>query len=353
MGGTTGRRARRTGRGPRRIGWERLNDEQLLDVRMCDLGLRIEGTELESRIEQLYDELGRKGLRFRPHFWLSDEWFAPTDVPGVAIPFYLAHRRLARLERAMMLEVEGGTPKTCMQLLRHECGHAIQFAYRLQRKRRWQRYFGSSSQPYPDAYRPKPYSRSYVLHIDNNYAQAHPDEDFAETFAVWLTPNINWRKRYAGWPALRKLECVDQLMAEIADERPALRSRRREHPIDSIRLTLREHYQARQERYGLDEPDVYTRDLRRLFSSDGAGSTHASTFLRRHRTELLGSVARWTGQYKYTINEVYSEMIQRCREQKLRVPEGAEEGELKRETAVLLAVQTMNHLHAGGHWIKL
>ena len=28
------------------------------------------------------------------------------------------------------------------------------------------------------------------MHLDPWYAQSHPDEDFAETFAVWLTPEV-------------------------------------------------------------------------------------------------------------------------------------------------------------------
>src|SRR5438128_2669160 len=100
--------------------WTARGDEQLLDVRMCDLALRIEGTDLEQRIAQINAELDARGLRFRPHYWLADEWFTPDGVPGVAIPFYLAHPRLARLELAQMLEVEGGDPDSCLRILRHE-----------------------------------------------------------------------------------------------------------------------------------------------------------------------------------------------------------------------------------------
>ncbi len=186
--------------------WADWPDEQLLDLRMCDLDLRIEGTELEERIEALYGELRTRGLRFRPHLWLSDDWFTPDGVPGIAIPFYLAHPRLAQLELTQMLEVEGGNPEWCMRILRHETGHAIENAYLLRRRRRRQQVFGKTSEPYPDYYTPKPYSKSFVLHLDSWYAQSHPDEDFAETFAVWLNPSSMWRDRYASWPALRKLE---------------------------------------------------------------------------------------------------------------------------------------------------
>jgi len=145
----------------------------------------------------------------------SAKWFSPADVPGVALPFYLAHPRLIKLERSRMLYVEGATLETCMQYLRHEIGHAILHAYRLNRRRRWQRTFGSSSKPYPRAYQPNPASRRYVHHLPGWYAQSHPEEDFAETFAVWLRPHSGWRRRYRGWPALKKLEYVDSLMTEL------------------------------------------------------------------------------------------------------------------------------------------
>ena len=66
-----------------------------------------------------------------PHAWLSDEWFSPDNTPGIAIPFYLAHPRLMRLERRQILEVEGGTASECLRILRHETGHVVQHAYRL------------------------------------------------------------------------------------------------------------------------------------------------------------------------------------------------------------------------------
>ena len=93
--------------------WAALSDDELLQVRMCDLGVSIEGTDIEPRIAQLTAELDARGLRFSPHFWLSDEWFTPDGVPGIAVPFYLAHPRLAKLELAQMLEVEGGDEASC------------------------------------------------------------------------------------------------------------------------------------------------------------------------------------------------------------------------------------------------
>src|SRR5512147_1248907 len=104
------------GRPRRRPAWAKLPDEQLLDLRMCDLGVTIAGSVLEKRIAQLYDELAERGVAFRPHFWLSDEWFTPDEVPGVAIPFYLAHPRLERLEQNQLFEVEGGSHGWCMRI---------------------------------------------------------------------------------------------------------------------------------------------------------------------------------------------------------------------------------------------
>ena len=189
-----------------------LSDEELLDLRMCDLGLSISKTFIEERVEQLYLELAERGISFRPHCWLSDEWFSPDGVPGIAIPFYLAHPRLMRLERKQVLEVEGGTHEWCMKILRHEAGHAIDTAFRLRRRKSYRETFGRVSVPYPNYYRPKPYSRNFVLHLDMWYAQSHPVEDFAETFAVWLRPRARWRAQYRDWPALKKLEFVSEEM---------------------------------------------------------------------------------------------------------------------------------------------
>ncbi len=326
-----------------------------MGVRICDLGLSIPGTPVEAAVETLLGELRLAGLRYAPPVWLGEEWYTPPERPGIAVPFYLAHPRLRKLERRLMFEVEGGTRSSCMRLMRHEAGHAVQFAYRLHRRREWQQLFGRSSTPYPEAYRPRAYSRDFVLHLDNYYAQAHPDEDFAETFAVWLRPGSRWRARYAGWPALRKLEYVDRLMKEIGDDAPAVRSRRPDQPLSSLRQTLREHYDARRLRYGLDNADVYDRDLRKLFEPPAQGDTRkrAAAWLRANRRVLIGVVGQWTEQYPYTVNDIFNVMIARAGEMRLRVPHNRGEEELQREVAVLLAVQTMTHVHHGGRWVTL
>jgi hypothetical protein len=333
--------------------WVDLPDEELLQVRICDLGVRIEGTPLEERIERLFAEMDYRGLRFRPHFWLSDEWFSPDGIPGVAIPFYLAHPRLARLERKQMLEVEGGSEEWCLKILRHETGHAVDTAYRLHRRSQYRETFGKYTDPYPEHYRPKPYSKSYVIHLEPWYAQAHPAEDFAETFAVWLKPRSGWRVHYEGWPAIKKLEYVHALMGEIHEEKPKVISREHVDSVRKIRKTLGEHYQEKRQRYGVEYPDFYDQDLRRLFSNapEYAHRPSAAAFLRRIRTELRKTVAHWTGEYQYTIDQVLGEMIERCRELNLRMDRPARQA--KRDAVVMLTVQTMNYLHGGHHRVAL
>lgn len=333
--------------------WADWSDGRLLDVRLCDLGVDIAGSEVERWIAQLYDELKARDLIFQPSFWLSDDWFTPDGVPGCALPFYLAHPRLARLEQNQMLEVEGGTHEWGMAILRHETGHAIENAFRLRLRRRRRQLFGKSSAPYPDYYTPRPYSKSFVLHLDYWYAQSHPDEDFAETFAVWLNPDSMWRERYVGWPALRKLEYVDELMRGLVGLRPPVTKRRRVDPLSRLSKTLREHYQAKREHYQVHYPGFYDRDLRRLFSSAAEFKRNmtAARFLNRIRKEARRRVAEWTGEFQYTIDRVFEDMIERCQELHLRLTMSEEQTEI--EFMVLLTVQVMNYLHSGRHRVAL
>ena len=332
--------------------WSELDDDALLELRMADLPVKIEGT-LAQRIDQLRAELGARGLDFPLHFYLSNEWFTPDKATSIAIPFYLAHPRLEKLEDSQMLEVEGGEHEWCMRILRHEAGHAIDNAYRLRRRTRRREIFGSPAKPYPEFYTPKPYSKSFVLHLDSWYAQSHPDEDFAETFAVWLTPNSEWRHRYAGWKALPKLEYLDALMGSLREVPPPVDHREEVDALPVLRTTLRQHYRNKRRYYGVDHPNFYDRDLRRLFSDapEFAGHVTAAQFISRIRRQVRRVVADWTGIYQYTIDQVLEEMIGRCRELKLRV--AVPEEQARQEFTVLLTVQVMNYLHSGGHRLFL
>ncbi|MEZ6242994.1 MAG: putative zinc-binding metallopeptidase [Phycisphaerales bacterium] len=341
----------------RKVGGARLSrmrDEDLLGLRFRDLGVRLEGTDVGRRVRRLMGELGDKGLAFRPYVWVSVEWMTPVGLTGFGVPFYLCHPRLTRLERTMMFEAEGSGERECMKILRHETGHAIQYAYRLNRRKRWRELFGSSGQAYPETYQPKPYSKKYVQHIHDWYAQSHPDEDFAETFAVWLTPKSGWKRRYAGWAALKKLEYVDELMSEIAGKKPLVSTRERQDSIATIGATLGEHYGSRQDQYALEHPAFHDQHLRKLFPEEMAtGRTKgAGAFLRAHRRELRRLVSYWTGQYQYMIDQVLWEMIERCEALGLRASVEEEE-RLTREAAIMLTVQTMNYLHSGMHRVSM
>jgi len=331
---------------PGRFAWAALPDEDLLQLRLKDLQVTVEGTWLEGCLADLHDELDQRGLRVRPHAWISDEWFSPDNTPGIAIPFYLAHPRLIRLERRKIIDVEGGTVPECMRILRHEAGHVLQHSYQLQRRGRWRELFGRSSTRYPSYYRPNPASKHYVQHIRLWYAQSHPDEDFAETFAVWLRPRSNWRKRYDGWPVLRKLQYVDELMIEIATEKPVLTRRLQVDPLSRLTTTLAEHYRKKQARYAVDSPTTYDRDLHRIFSDDPRHrhSPAASTFILKNRAKVRHLVSRWTGEYQLTLDAVIDAMIVRCRELGLRAV--GPERQLRMDFTVLLTAKTVHSLYS-------
>lgn len=332
-----------------RFWWADLPYEELLDVRISRLGLKIEGTALEGRVDRLYAELKRAGFRFRPYVWLSTDWFTPDQVTGFAIPFFLAHPRLARIEHRQMFEVEGGNYDWCMKLLRHETGHALDNAYRLHWKKSWRQTFGKYSQPYKMHYNPNTRSRRYVLNLDHWYSHSHPAEDFAETFAVWLQPGSRWYSKYAGWPALKKLEYVDELMDTIADEKPKVRSREKPDSLSTLRITLREYYRRKQREYAGELPTIYDQQLTRVFPTEDRYTYRETAvgFLRRSRQELRGRVAATTGQYRYVVDQALKMMMSRCRELDLLVTRS--ERETRLEATILLTMMTMGFLHGRRH----
>ena len=333
--------------------WAEYEDEELLDLRICDLDLRIEGNPIMDRLERLYTELAYRGLNIRPHAWFSTEWFSPDGVPGIGVPFYLAHERLTRLETKIMLKAEGAAERECMRILRHEAGHVICSAYRLHFRPAWRRLFGKFTERYPTSYKPQPKSLEFVQHLDWFYAQAHPAEDFAETFAVWLTPGSRWKQKYADWPALKKLEYIDELMGEIAGQPPVVRRRVHIDPVRDMRVTLREHYRTRQDYYENDWPDFYDRDLRRIFSEEPryADMDTAAQFLRRSRSEIRSTVSDWTGAHPYTIDHVVRDMIDRCKELNLRIMHPQKFTRL--QAMLMITVQTMKFLQRGRQLIVM
>jgi len=293
--------------------WTRLSDDELLKLRFKDLKLTVERSPLARHVRRLYADLERRGITVRPHLWLAEEWFSPDGVPGIAVPFYLAHPRLERLERRIMREAEGGNSRLLMRILRHEAGHAIDNAYRLRRRRRWREVFGHASLPYPARYRARAGSRRYVHHLGEWYAQAHPAEDFAETFAVWLTPKSAWRKNYAGWAALHKLQAVDELIQTVRGRRAPVRNRLRVEPLESNPRTLEQHYRRklahnRQIRRGLADEL-----LKRAFTPQltRRARPKAANFLREASRTLAPSVARAMRIDPYSVEQVARMLIER------------------------------------------
>jgi len=329
------------------IDLESINEEALLGTRLCDLPIKLEGTLMARRVARLHGEVRRAGIVALPHVWLSEEFFSPEGVLGFAIPFYLVHPRLMRLERSQMLEVEGAGEAECRRILRHEAGHAIDDAYALNQRKRYRDLFGDPETPYPDSYRPRPESRDYVINLANWYAQAHPAEDFAETFAIWLNPHIDWRADYKNWPALEKLEYIDGLMREIGGVPPAAPKICEVEPLRKVRRTLGEHYEEKRTYYAWDWPANYDQDLRRIFSDDpkDADAPPATRFLRRLRPQLRMRIAAGTGVHAYAVDQLLRQMIARAQKLSLRVIEPP--SPTIEKLLVVLTMQIVGVVHTG------
>jgi hypothetical protein len=328
--------------------WSSLSDDELLEKKISQLGLKLDGTKLQPLIQQLYDELSQKGLVFHPPCHVGDEWFVPVGIPAIFVPFFLAHDRLRQLEKKIILEVEGETPEWFMKLIRHEAAHAYAYAYQVFKKRKWQRTFGlSSAEETPSHYRPRPYSRSFVVHLDDWYAQSHPDEDFAETFAVWLTPGLDWRTRYKGWNALHKLEYMDELMQSLAGKAPLPMPDYRVADLDCLNVKLKTYYAKKRKIYEDSFPDFYDNDLRQLFdaSADVAGGVKASVYLRHHRRQLEDAVCQWTNEKKYRVNKLLTRLIARCDQLALHIK--AYDPKQNLQVSAYITTLVMNHLFTG------
>jgi len=302
-----------------KIDIDSVSHEELLQTRLCDLGLTIKGTVIEDYINQLYDELKLKGMQLLPPCYISDEWFSPHGVAAIAIPFYLAHPRLLALEKKMMHAVEGGTKPEALKLLRHECGHAYVHAFNLTRKSRWRQIFGHPGKTYMEHYRYRPYSKSFVNNLRDFYAQSHPEEDFAETFAVWLDPQSNWKQHYENWPAMRKLAYVEELMDSLKETAVKVAAKDFYYPIHKIKKRLVLHYDRMIKMYGEDIEDFFDEDLKKLFPASEGKGTSAAELIARHRRLIEESICRHTKEKKYVASSLLTKLIRRMKVLKLHV----------------------------------
>jgi len=327
--------------------WTSLTDDELLEKKIRSLGLKLEGTDLQPLIQQLYGELSAKGLTFHPPCHVGDEWFVPISIPAIFVPFFLVHERLRKLERKMILEVEGETPDWFMRLMRHEAAHAYSYAYQLYKKKKWQQTFGLASKEETGFYRPRPYSRSFVVHLDDWYAQSHPDEDFAETFAVWLTPEMDWRTRYKGWKALQKLEYLDGLMQSLAGKPPIHQPPYRVIDYDYLNIKLKTYYARKRKLYEDTYPDFYDTDLRQLFAAapEVEGRVKASVLLRQRRRQIMESVCQWTNERKYRVHKLLTRLIERCDQLDLYVK--PDDPQLNLQVSAYVTTLVMNYLFTG------
>ncbi|HVJ64823.1 MAG TPA: putative zinc-binding metallopeptidase [Bdellovibrionota bacterium] len=192
---------------------------EILALRFADLEWRVPLPELyENLIDQVVIECATRSVGLDLKFFIAKEWLSPEATTAVGLPFYLMHPKLTVIEHEFKSEAEGASPESFLRLLRHEIGHCLDHAYGISRRRDFRALFGSPLRHYdPDFYRPDYGSRDFVDHLPGHYAQAHPLEDFAETFAVWLDPKSQWRTRYRRRPTvLRKLNYMERVVHEHA-----------------------------------------------------------------------------------------------------------------------------------------
>jgi len=322
--------------------------QEILTKPIRDLGLKLEGSPLERLVQKLYRELDRKGLKkFRPACYLTDEWGCPDEEPVIGIPFYLANPKLAALEREMNdLEDE----REIMMYLRHEAGHAFNYAYELYKTPEWNELFGRFRRPYRDKYRPVPFSRRFVRYIAGWYAQKHPDEDFAETFAVWLTPRSQWRKRYQGWGAMLKLRYVERMARKWGKLDPIRPRGDTDITVEQMEGTVEDFYRQAMEAQQPSPAELpLDVDLKDLFSVAKRRKKHvrpAVELLRENRKALVDKVTYWTGVQRPLVKTLIEAIVAKTAELGLLI-DTTKEREHLAEITTYATVLAMNYLTRG------
>ena len=319
--------------------------QQILQKPICELGLKIEGSPVENFVQRLYRELeGKKLTKFRPACYLTDEWGCPSGEPVIGIPFYLADPELAKLEKETN-DLEDA--REIMMYLRHEAGHAFNYAYRLHRTPEWKQLFGSFRRPYHDNYRPIPFSRNHVRYLAGWYAQKHPDEDFAETFAVWLTPRSAWRTRYRGWGAMTKLRYMDRVARALRNTDPIRRRGQTDVTVEEMEMTVGDFYRRNGEGISLGDLALDT-DLKDIFdaSRKRKGARAAHEVLHEHRKTVIDKVVYWTGAQRPLIKKLVELIEKRLGELNLFADSQREPEHLIQITVYATAL-AMNYMTRG------
>jgi len=316
--------------------------KSLLDTRISDLGLTIEGSSLQKFVQQLYRELEQKKIvKFRPSCYLTDEWGCPSGEPTIGIPFYLARPDLAQIESEHN-DLEDS--REIMKYLRHEAGHAFNYAYKLHRTPEWKQLFGPYRRPYRENYRPVLFSKEYVRYLPGWYAQKHPDEDFAETFAVWMTPRSNWRKKYRGWGALAKLQYMDRIARELGKADPLRKRGTPDITVADMEVTVGEFYRHSTEQIPLLEVNLDD-DLAALFNvpKKKRSAEPAQAFLARHRKTLVDQISVWTAMQRPLVRKLMESIEKRSGEMGL-LTDRRKEAEHLSEFTVFATTLVMTHL---------
>lgn len=326
-------------------------ESTLWSLPIRDLGLTIAGTRLEPIVAEFQRELEAVGFRrLRPRYYLSTEWGVPFETVAIAIPFYLADPELERLHVERAGHVEGEGREEILRYLRHEMGHVVNYAYRLYDEPEWEERFGSINLRYDDDYRPIPFSRKHVTHLPGWYAQKHPDEDWAETFAVFITPGLDWRTEYAARPvALAKLEYCERVLHTILNRDPIVVDDELDEDVGEIRYSLAQFYRDL-------APDVPHLNLnldtllRNVFPPrpDRGDSREAAALIRRLEGDLLGNVFRWTGHFPDRTRVLVEHLAARARNLELTYLE-AEEAAVTVALTTLVTSLAMNYVHSGGY----
>jgi Putative zinc-binding metallo-peptidase len=236
-----------------------------------------------------------------------------------------------------------------MMYMRHEAGHAFNYAYQLYKSAEWRDLFGPFRRAYRDNYRPIPFSRKYVRHMAGWYAQKHPDEDFSETFAVWLTPRSQWRKRYEGWDAIKKLQYVDRIARKFGDAEPIRRRGFTDITVDEMESTVGEFYR-------LSLPDevpvqdlTLDTDLADIFNISPKrrkGVRPAQELLHQHRKPIIDKVAYWSGVQRPIVKRLVEALCKRVEDLGLRV-DIRRESDYLTEFTVYTTALSMNYLVRG------
>ncbi len=329
------------------------SDPWVLPIR--DLGLTIVGSPLEPILVEFEAELQRVGIRrLRPRFYLSTEWGVCEGTIAIALPFYLARPDLTTLHAERVGHVEGVGRADILRYLRHEMGHVVNYAYELFKTEEWIERFGAMDEPYREEYRLEPFSRRYVRHLPGWYAQKHPDEDWSETFAVWMMPGLVWHDDYADWPeALAKLQYCDRTMAALADRDPVVTADEFDQDVSELVFSVEDFYRTQ---FIEAEPFPAGLDvaLRAIFEDLGApedASTSvplrlASALISRLGRDLVADVYRWTGHFPERTRLLLRHLAERADQMTLVYPE-AHETSATVALTTLVTTLAMNHVQRG------